>query len=36
MLDVRQYGALKGRSTTHALVDIMHHWYKADDDGQSI
>jgi len=28
-LDTRQYGALKGRSTTHALVDIMHHWYKA-------
>jgi len=35
-LDVRQYGALKGRSTTHALVDMMHHWYKAVDDGQSV
>ena len=35
-LDVRQYGALKGRSTTHALVDMMYHWCKAVDDGQSI
>ena len=35
-LDVCQYGALKGRSTTHALVDMMHHWYKAVDDGQSV
>ena len=24
-MDTRQYGALKGRSTTHALDDIMHH-----------
>jgi len=24
-LDGRQYGALKGRSTTHELVDILHH-----------
>jgi len=35
-LDVHQYGALKGRSTTHALVDMMHHWYKAVVDGQSV
>jgi len=35
-LDVRQYGTLKGRSTTHALVDMTHHWYKAVNDGQSI
>ena len=35
-LDVRQYGALKGRSTTRALVDMMHHWHKAVDDGQSV
>ena len=25
-LDPRQYGALRGRSTTHELVDI-HHWH---------
>jgi len=35
-LDVHQYGALKCRSTTHALVDMVHHWYKAVDDGQSV
>jgi len=28
-LDHRQYGALKGRSTTHELVDILHHWHTA-------
>jgi len=31
-----QFGALKGRSTTHALVDILHHWHKALDEGQSV
>jgi len=35
-LDVYQYGALKGRSTTHALVDMLHHWSKAMDEGQSV
>jgi hypothetical protein len=24
-LDERQYGGINGRSTTHALVDILHH-----------
>jgi len=24
-IDKRQYGSLKGRSTTHALIDIVHH-----------
>ena len=28
-LDGRQYGALKRRSTTHALVDMLHHWHSA-------
>jgi len=28
-LDGRQYGALKGISTTHELVDILHHWHHA-------
>jgi len=39
-LDTRQYRALKGRSTrlprTLCMVDIMHHWYKAIDEGQSV
>ena len=34
--DKHQYGALKGHSTTHALVDIMHHWHKAVDEGKSV
>jgi len=28
-LDGRQYDALEGRSTTHELVDILHHWHQA-------
>jgi hypothetical protein len=28
-LDRRQYGGIKGRSTTHALVDMLHHWHQA-------
>jgi len=28
-LDGRQYDALKGRSTTHELVDILHLWHQA-------
>jgi len=35
-LDDRQYGALKQRSTTHALVDMLHHWHVAVDKGQSV
>jgi len=30
-LDVRQYGALKGRSMTHGLVDVLHQWHKGVD-----
>ena len=26
MLDVNQYGGLRGLSTTHALVNIVHTW----------
>jgi len=32
-LDDRQYGALKQRSTTHALVDMLHHRHAAVDKG---
>lgn len=35
-LDKRQYGCLKGRSTTHELVDILHHWHQALDKEQSV
>ena len=28
-LDPRQYSALRGRSTTHELVDILYHWHQA-------
>ena len=34
--DKKQFGALKGRSTTHALVDIVHKWHKAVDDQKSV
>ena len=36
LLDTKQFGALKGRSTTHALVDILHNWNAAHDSGSSI
>ena len=35
-LDDHQFGALKGRSTTHALVDMLHHWHRALDEGHSV
>jgi len=35
-LDARQYGCLKGKSTTHELVDILHHWHQALDNGQCV
>jgi hypothetical protein len=35
-LDTRQFGCLKGKSTTHELVDILHHWHEALDKEQSV
>ena len=35
-LDHRQYDALRQRSTTHALVDMLHHWHAAVDKRQSV
>jgi len=35
-LDPHQYGAINGRSTTHALIDMMQHWNRAVDEGQSV
>jgi hypothetical protein len=32
----RQHRALKGRSTTHALIDILHIWHQALDDRNSV
>jgi len=35
-LDDHQFGALKRGSTTHALVDMINHWYISLDEGQSV
>jgi len=35
-IDSSQYGALKKKSTTHALVDMTHHWHSAVDKCQSV
>ena len=35
-LDDHQFGALRGRSTTLALVDALHHWHEALGKGQSV
>jgi len=35
-LDKYQYGALRGKSTTHELVDILHHWHEAIDNHSSV
>jgi len=35
-IDTRQFGGLRGRSTTHALVDILHHWHEALNNNQSV
>jgi ribonucleases P/MRP protein subunit RPP40 len=31
-----QFGGLKGKSTTHELVDLLHHWYEALDKSQHL
>jgi len=35
-LDARQFGCLKVKSTTHELVDLLHHWHRALDKNQTI
>jgi len=35
-IDSSQYGALKKKSTMHALVDMTHHWHSAVDKCQSV
>jgi len=34
--DKKQFGAIKGRSTSHALVDIVHKWHRALDAEESV
>ena len=34
-LDRKQFGAIRGRSTSHALVDMMHIWHRAMDERKS-
>ena len=34
-IDPNQFGALKGSSTVHALVAMLHDWYKLTDDSTS-
>ena len=34
--DVKQFGGLRGRSTIHALIDILHLWYQALDKTHSV
>jgi len=34
--DDRQFGAQGHRSTMHALVDMLHHWHTAVDNGESV
>ena len=33
--DQKQFGAIRGRSTSHALVDMMHTWHRAMDERKS-
>ena len=35
-LDTNQYGARKERSTSHALVSVLHYWSTALDNGNSV
>ena len=35
-LDPKQFGAVKGRSTVHALIDLLHMWHSALDKGKSV
>jgi len=35
-LDRKQFGCLRGKSTTHALIDMLHHWNSALDNRKSV
>ena len=34
--DRKQFGAIRGRSTTHALIDMSHKWHAALDEQRSV
>ena len=34
--DEKEFGALRGRSTVHALIDILHLWHQALDKTHSV
>ena len=34
--DPRQYGGMKGLSTTHALLDMLHHWHEMVHNGDEV
>ena len=35
-VDVKQFGAIKGRSTTEAIIDLLHQWNGTLDNGGSV
>ena len=35
-IDKYQFGGLKGRSTTHALIDLLHNWHQGLDQYKSV
>ena len=35
-IDPKQFGGIKGRSTSHALIDILHNWHEALDKRNSV
>jgi len=35
-LDRKQFGCFRGKSTTHALIDMLHHWNSALDNRKSV
>ena len=35
-VDVKQFGAIKGRSTTQTLIDLLHQWHSTLDGGGSV
>ena len=35
-VDVKQFGAIKGQSTTQALIDLLYQWHSTLDSGGSV
>jgi len=36
LIDKNQFGAIKQRTTSHALISVLHHWQNALDSGNSV